>query len=298
MNKMITLIRREFWEHRALWITPLVVAGLILVSAFGGPRNIRIEGDPLHGVSGDRGRALFAVLHWALTVPQYLLMMILLFFYLLDCLYGERRDRSILFWKSLPVSDAATVVSKLLVALVVVPFGVFAIALVTDLAFSGIVSAKGGPINDLLVWDTLLWLQVQALMLGGLMVAVLWYAPVAGYLLLVSAWSKRNPFIWAVVPPFVLIVLERIAFGTENFREFLTYRLFGIWRELGFGKGITQMGMETYVRSRDFATAVPEILRAMNAGGVLANASLWIGIVVAGVLVFAAIRVRQQRDDS
>lgn len=298
MNKMITLVRREFWEHRALWIAPLVIAGLILVSAFGGPRNIRVEGVDASGLPEDRGRALFAVLHWALTVPQYLLMMILLFFYLLDCLYGERRDRSILFWKSLPVSDAATVVSKLLVALVIVPLGVFAVALVTDLLFSGVVSLRGGPINDLLVWDTLLWLQVQALMLGGLAIAVLWYAPVAGYLLLVSAWSKRNPFIWAVVPPFVAIVLERIAFGTEHFRAFLSYRLVGIWSELGFGKGITQMGMATYVRSRDFAAAIPEILRAMNAGSVLANPGLWIGLVLAAAFVFVAIRMRQQRDDS
>lgn len=184
MNALPVLIRREFWEHRALWIAPLAVAALILLAALFGHVEVNLR-DVL---TEEQRRTVFAITQWALTIPQYLVMLVLLSFYLLDCLHAERKDRSILFWKSLPVSDAATVLSKLLVALVVVPLGVYCLTLVTDLLFAGIWALRfGSDAGPLLAWDTGIWLRVHGLMLLGLVIAILWYAPIAGYLLLVSA---------------------------------------------------------------------------------------------------------------
>ena len=107
MNKMLTLVRREFWENRALWAAPLIVGAILLVGAIFG----RVEfGLPLN-IVGDQKRSLFGIITWGLTLPYFITMAIVLYFYLLDSLYSERRDRSILFWKSLPVSDAETVLS-------------------------------------------------------------------------------------------------------------------------------------------------------------------------------------------
>src|SRR5206468_10746510 len=53
-------------------------------------------------------------------------------FYCLDALYGERRDRSILFWKSLPVSDVMAVLSKLAIPIVILPLLSFAVTVATQ----------------------------------------------------------------------------------------------------------------------------------------------------------------------
>ena len=163
-------------------------------------------------------RNLCAVSLGADGAVQFIMMSVQLPYYLLDCLYAERKDRSILFWKALPVSDAQTVLSKLLVALAVVPLGVFVLTLFTDVAASGILAVHfhGSPlVRAFLRWDTQAWLHTQGLILGALIVVMLWYAPLAAYLMLVSAWAKRNAFLWAAMPPLVAMLVEKIAFGTS-----------------------------------------------------------------------------------
>jgi len=113
------LVRRELWEHRALWIAPLIVAALMVVSAFVASVKFRLTHADMHD-EGSEGMTMFSVMQGAVSMPLSLVTLIVLSFYLLDCLYAERKDRSILFWKSLPVSDNLTVLSKLLVALLVV----------------------------------------------------------------------------------------------------------------------------------------------------------------------------------
>jgi ABC-2 type transport system permease protein len=139
LKTMVVLIRRELWEHRALWVTPLIVGGLLVLTAL--PIHIGSLPYGAHGESLATARnhvAMFTLMLWGQAVPQYLVMVIVLSFYLLDCLYAERKDRSILFWKSLPVSDADTVISKLLVGVVLVPFGVYLTAMVSGVLFQSI----------------------------------------------------------------------------------------------------------------------------------------------------------------
>ncbi len=169
---------------------------------------------------------MFALAQWALTLPHYLVMTLLLNFYLLDCLYAERKDRSILFWKSLPVSDGATVASKIVVACVVVPLGTFVLALVTDILFTAIWDLRAVIMHtpELLVWDTVAFLKTQALMFLGLVISILWYAPFLGCFLLASACVRRNVLMWVTVVPLLVVIFEQIAFGTHWLSNFLDYR--------------------------------------------------------------------------
>jgi ABC-2 type transport system permease protein len=295
MNAMPVLVRREFWEHRVLWIAPLVLMGVMLIATLFGSVNVDMQGMHLgaaHQGPPEDGAVVFVLRHLTVLMPMALLLTALQFFYLLDCLYGERRDRSILFWKSLPVSDAATVLSKLLTALVVAPLGIYALALVTDLLASGIILVRldlaASPEAYTLLNSGGVWLHLQALMLGDLGVMALWDAPLAGYLLLVSAWARRHVFVWALFPPLGLIAGEWVAFRTWRIAELLGYRIAGVWDTLGSHAPAGGAG----------ASAVTALFDRLNALPLLARADLWLGLLVGAALVYAAVRIRRYRDDT
>jgi ABC-2 type transport system permease protein len=191
------------------------------------------------------------------------------------------------------VSDGATVASKLLVGLVVAPLGVFAVALVTNLLFTGVWNFRAflGHSDAVMLWDTVVWLKVEAMLLVGLVIAILWYAPLAAYLLLVSAWARRNVLLWATLPPVLAVILERIAFGTHFVGGLLQYRTVGIWRTLGapHALGLKSIG-HGHVASHIFAD--------LNITAALTNIDLWLGLVAAGAFAFAAARIRRYRDDN
>jgi ABC-2 type transport system permease protein len=290
-STLLSLVRREFWEHRALWLGPAVVAGLIVLGALTASVKYRAPNLDMSGDEGPwHGMAMFGVMQGSVTMPLALVTTIVLVFYLLDCLYAERKDRSILFWKSLPVSDGLTVLSKLLVALLLVPLGVFALGLVLSLALTGIwqVNAFLGRLPAIPGWDMAGWLQTELALLLCFAVGALWYAPCAAYLLLVSAWARRNPFLWLILPPVAAQILERVAFGTHYVASFIGYRLFGIWPKLfghmHFGRGRAHM--------------LGAALAQLDLGAALADLDLWLGLAAAAGLTFAAIRIRRYRDDT
>ena len=276
----LTLVRRELWEHGSLIWAPLAMALMIIVVSLvsgmvKGSVDIDLgEARPLPELFGDaeKQRGIFTLVMAGLVLPQLLVAFVVVFFYLLDCLFTERRDRSILFWKSLPVSDAKTVLSKLFVALVAVPLWSWALSLVVGLVVFGVVAAQvsGTPAAGLGTWHGGTWLTVQAAMLGKLAIGVLWYLPVAGWLLLVSVLAKRAPFLWATLPFLVLSLAERIALGSNVVGALVAQRLFGFREEVSL----------------------------MSEFPLLASPGLWIGVAVGAALVYAAIRVRRRSDDS
>jgi ABC-2 type transport system permease protein len=298
LRMFITLVRREFWEHRSLWMTPLAVAGLLLICALPthGAFQINVD-DDVQSLDPQHKAILFALAQWGLSVPHYLVMIIVLNFYLLDCLYAERKDRSILFWKSLPVSDGATVASKLFVGLIVVPVATFAVALVTNLLFTAIWNLRAvfGHSPDLVLWDTVALLKVETLMLLGLIVSILWYAPLVASLLLASAWARRNVLLWVTLVPLVAVIVEKIAFGTRYVSGLIAYRTFGIWESLHVEAAVldsmTRVGQSEVV-------SLPRLLEHINIGPAFTNIDLWLGLVVTGAFAFAAARLRRYRDDS
>jgi ABC-2 type transport system permease protein len=298
-TQLSTLVRRELWEHRALWFVPLATAVLLALCAIPGS-HAEIDIDGAHGPWLSRafgtppGVALFTIAQWAVTVPLYLVALVVLAFYLLDCLYAERKDRSILFWKSLPVSDGLTVISKTLIALLIVPIGVFMLAMATGLAFTGIWNVKVavGHAHAALNWDTLEWLRAELVVLLSVVLAILWYAPVAGYLLLVSAWARRMPFVWANLVIIVPSVLEWFAFRKSFVFDFVAYRLGGIWHTLTLGGGhshlVTPEGL------RPFGT----LLEDLNFRGAFTDIDLWLGVAATAAMVWGAARLRRYRDDT
>jgi ABC-2 type transport system permease protein len=276
----LTGVRRELWEHGSLVWAPLAMALMIIVvSLVSGMVKGSVDFDlgedrPLPELFGDaeKQRGIFTLVMAGLVLPQLLVAFVVVFFYLLDCLFTERRDRSILFWKSLPVSDAKTVLSKLFVALVAVPLWSWALSLVVGLVVFGVLAAQvsGTPAAGLGTWHGVTWLAVQASLLGKLAIGVLWYLPVAGWLLLVSVLAKRAPFLWATLPFLVLSLAERIALGSNVVGALVAQRLFGFREEVSL----------------------------MSEFPLLASPGLWIGVAVGAALVYAAIRVRRRSDDS
>ena len=289
---LLTLVRRELWEHRALWLAPLVVAALLaLVAAIG---RVHIDMDEAPDLTSESQRvALFSIIQFVLAIPLYLVAVFVGSYYLLDCLYAERKDRSILFWKSLPVSDGLTVCSKLLVALVVMPFGVFALALLAHLVYTAILGARVslGSLPPVLSWNSYEWLRTEAVMFLVTLFAVLWWAPIAGYLLLVSAWVRRAPILWSTLPFVVGPVLEWVAFGTRYLLGFIDYRVNGIWEILG-------VGHVNIVSKHGLHHPVGSALEVLDFRHALTAIDLWLGLAVTAALVYAAIRIRRYRDDT
>jgi ABC-2 type transport system permease protein len=217
-------------------------------------------------------------------------MVIVLFFYLLDSLLSERKDRSILFWKSLPVSDTEVVLSKLLTAALVVPLFVLVVSSVLQVLFALVWSIR---FNDtflgdaLMAWDGPTWIKLQGSFLVVIVTAILWYLPLIAYLMVVSVWARRNAFLWAVLPPVAILTIENMILGSNRFGEFLGHRFIGVFelleRKIGSVHG---SGMVT----------VREVLNAVS--GVLTSYETWLGVLVAAVMIFGVIRIRRYRDDT
>jgi ABC-2 type transport system permease protein len=302
MNRLIWLVRRELWEHKAIWVAPAIVIACLLLLVVTG--NVHLG--PIGAMDGNTtlGRfppevqlKLLLIAYAGLALVVYMVMGIVAFFYSLDSLYADRRDRSVLFWKSLPLSDAETVLSKFAVAVVVIPLVALAAALVAQ-----IVVAAGGSAKLAMSGMSagIMW-QPHAIF-GGFVVAllwcvtaILWYAPIIGYLMLASAWAPRAPFLWAVLPPVAIWVLERVVLYSQHVGDFITDRLFGLYRLLssrsdGGDMSDAEVGAEvTKLSNIDLVGSLRDFY---------SSADLWLGVVAAGLLLAAAMWVRRYRDET
>ena len=279
-------VRRELWENRSIYMAPLIAAGVVLfgfgMTAFRLPQ-LRINALALESA---RQRA-------AIELPYDVAAMMIMFtvfivgiFYCLDALHGERRDRSVLFWKSLPVSDRTTVLSKLFVPLVILPALTFAITIVTQLTMlllSTAVLLPSGLAGT--TWNLLPWPRLSMILLYGLVTSALWEAPIFCWLLLVSSWAKRATFLWAVLPWLAISAIEKLAFDTTFFTHMLVRRLTGGF-EAGFVVVKYPKGAHVPVVDR-FTQFDP--LKFLSSPG------LWIGLLVATAFIAAAVRLRRYR---
>jgi ABC-2 type transport system permease protein len=280
LRPMYWSIRRELWENRLVYLAPLAAAALFLV---GFVINMIALRRRMHGVWPVDALHQHSALAMPFELAAALVMGIALIvgiFYTLDALYGERRDRSILFWKSLPVSDLTTVLSKLAIPLVIIPVLSCAIAVATQfiMLLLGSVVLAGSGANIAMLWRQESFFSVSLELFNHMLtVHGLWYAPLYGWLLLVSAGATRAPLIWAVVPPFVICAVEKIAFNTTYFLNMLKYRL---------------IGPETHPAP---GSSMMDQMSAFTAGQFFSEPGLWIGLAIAAVFLTAAVRLRRYR---
>ena len=266
-------VRRELWENRSIYIAPLAAAGLVLVGFV-----IATIGRAM--ATADLARRA-AVLEEPYTFAAGVIMAVAFIvgvFYSLEALHSERRDRSILFWKSLPVSDLTTVLAKASIPILVLPLLSFALILVTQLIMAALSSlvllGSGLPVATL--WTTL-FQSLLMLFYHLVTVHVLWHAPIYGWFLLVSGWARRATFLWAALPPLAIGVFEKIAFNTSHFAAWLGYRLAG---------------------PEDFRHAGEHMSHPMahDLGAFLTTPGLWMGLIVAALFLAAAVRLRRYRE--
>lgn len=273
-------VRRELWENRSLFVAPSIVA---LVELFG-------FGLSIIGLAERRRSALLldpahrrVAIELPYDIAAVMLMMtafIIGLFYSLDALHGERRDRSVLFWKSLPVSDAITVLSKASIPFVILPMITLVVTVATHfvmLLMSSIVLLPSGLAGT--TWTNFNLPQSVLVLAYGLIVTVLWHAPIYGWALLISGLARRATFLWAVLPPLAIGIFEKITFNTTYFGAMLKHRL------LGNG--------ETAFHFSEAGGIAINSLAQLTPGRYLSTPGVWIGLVVAALFLAGAVRLRR-----
>jgi ABC-2 type transport system permease protein len=326
MKTMNWMLRREIWEHKgSLFWAPVVVAAILVFftaasAGYGllmhgaGTFNAMIDGRQVH-ISDFREipvamrESIVQVAggsYLAAAAPLFVMMAFTIFFYCLSALYDERRDRSVLFWKSLPLSDRATVLSKVVTAAVVAPVITTAVALLMALSLL-LIMGLFFAFNGINLFGALLATPALYLaplyVLGTLPVYILWALPTIGWLLMVSSWAKSKVFLWAVgVPIIALVIVKWVDFlvtGNQGMNTGLTY----------FAKEVVNRGLGGLVPGIWFAFSAPSAAMRPREHGIeldsvfaqswmtLAAPGVWIGAAVGIAMIVVAIRMRRWRDE-
>jgi ABC-2 type transport system permease protein len=272
-------VRRELWENRWIYLAPVGVASVFLFGFL--ISMIHLPGK-LHGMSIDLHHRDAIATPYDIVAGLMMLTTILVnVFYCADALYGERRDRSILFWKSMPVSDLTTVLAKASIPLVIVPLLACATAVVAQfimlLLSSAALLASGLSVSPL--WTQLSFFRMSLLLFYHVFTAhTLWPAPVYCWLLLVSGWPRRATLLWAALPVVAIGGLEAIVFRTWHFAALVGTRLIGAAPAIDFGSPDT------------FPTNPMTHITPLN---FLSSPELWLGLALSAAFLAAAVRLRR-----
>jgi ABC-2 type transport system permease protein len=315
MKRLVALLRREFWENKgAFRTTPLIIGGiyiaLMLMSIF---TTAHIDNELYTFKEAVRVLAQQPAEFRATHVHQVMIgssvfftavMAFVVFFYLLGSLYDDRKDRSILFWKSMPASDSLTVASKLLAAMLVAPVMFWLIFIATQVTMALIASVMVLSVGEN-PWSLFLSvmnpLQAWAMLLLSYLASSIWFLPLYGWLLFASAFAPRIPFLFAVIPPVVLAVLQ---IWIDFLRTFtLDSSLFGLIGEwvanspailtvqVQNGRATLALGV-TSTDTFDHAITVGNILDRLFSLQMLG------GLAIAAVFIAGAVWLRQRATDS
>jgi ABC-2 type transport system permease protein len=312
ITKFTALVKREFIEHKTgyLWI-PAILVGLMLVmlllSLVGFGNAIHIDEIKVHGISNlgeglemaeakaaEKGAdlgPLVSLFYWSLSGFAFVALPFVVFFSLLGSLYEERRDRSVLFFKSMPVSDTLEVLAKLVASVCVAPLALLAVViagqLISAFILSFIVMVQGGPFMTLWPLDDMFIGWLSFILFYSLF--ALWIMPLFAWLLLVSSFAPRMPFVFAVLPPVVIGVVEKVFFNSEHF-----FRMLGSRAE-GFGLSFENNMQNLQINGpEDIYSGISLEVFANGLANSLASGSFWMGLLVAGAMLYGAIELRKR----
>jgi ABC-2 type transport system permease protein len=280
-------VRRELWENRSTYVAPLAAAAVVLFGFTLGIVNLAHSLRGLSRLGLPQQAAELAKPYDFAAIAVIFTSLVVGVFYCLGALHNERRDRSILFWKSLPVSDLTTVLSKASIPLVVLPLvtfaTIFAMQSVMLLLSTAVLLPNGQTVEVL--WTQTLSPQGWLELLYSLAALALWHAPIYGWLLLVSGWARRAPFLWAFLPPLALCVVEKIAFDTSYFASLLSDRIGGFTQAFADG-----------AFSDDVHGGAGGPLSQLDPVRFLSSPGLWAGLVAAAAFLAAAVWQRRRRE--
>ena len=316
MNRLMALVKREFWENKgAFRTTPLVIGGiyivlcLMFIITFSHFDNEFQSLKELARFIAQQDIVLRSEIMYAITIsiiPSLftLVLAIVVFFYLLGSLFDDRKDRSILFWKSLPASDTLTMASKLLAAMVLAPVIFWVIYVLTHitimLIFSVVVLSLGeNP------WTLLLGLgnpfKGWSMVLLSYLAQSIWALPLYGWLMLVSSFAPRMPLLFAILPPVVIAVLQIWIEFLQTFT--LKNNLFGVIGEWFANSPLIMSGDD---HGDEFAVALGIPLTktfghevtVANMLDRLFSINMLIGLAVAAVFLGATLWLRRRATES
>ena len=312
LKTTIALMKRETWEHRSFWMVPVSLAGVFLffflwAMFYVVPSEVGLElfVDRL-GDSDSRALSkVSGIFIPGLSVPFMMVMSFIIAFYLLDSLYSERRDRSILFWKSLPVTDAQTVMSKWLTLFVTIPAYTIATVAVLSLVVTfvvGIAVIVGGGNAWTLVWSNYAFFGGLFSLALIVLTQLLWFVPLFGWLMLASAWAKKAPFLWASLPPFAIVILEEMFLDSQRFLHAVGGRLIPFGNDDDFqNAAVLYDDGESNLRLFGDNVRIEgnfEMVSVNMLGDLLATPAFWTGLVFAGACTVGAVWLRRYRDES
>jgi len=321
MSTMKWLIRRELWEHKgAFFWAPLIVAA-VLVLLFGGgflyaiianpSFHVQVKGEEVLAVNGlppavlAKLAAAAASSYLVITAPLFFVLPVVVFFYCMAALYDDRRDRSILFWKSLPMSDAQTVLSKVATALLVAPLATMAIGFAASLILL-VIGLLGGAIKGINLIAPVLanvdFYLAPVYLLSFLPLYILWALPTVGWLLLVSSWAKSRVFLWAVGAPLVALAIlawfdflagrfAGVSMNVKWFGEEIVARvLLGVFPGIWFGE-VDGAALAQQQAGLDGPLLLGTSYATLGTPGV------WIAAAAGCAMIYGAIRLRRWRDE-
>ncbi len=328
MQTLLWLLKREYWEHRGgfFW-APLIAGGvviailllsMIVAEATAARHGVNIGNLNLDRISANMTPDQVATFNSGLaaglmgmSIPIMATLFFVVFFYLLGALYDDRRDRSVLFWKSLPISDLDTVLSKVVAAVLIAPAFAIAALIAMHIVTLILISVYAGihGVNPLpLLWNPAplitMWIKLVCL----IPVNALWALPTAGWLLLCSAFARSKPFLWAVAVPVALgavlgftQLLQQFSIPSAWYWKYIVGRiLFGIvpggWLGVG-GNGTLRAitgGGDTNIELDKF-DLVNSVLSWGHIFDAIGSIDLWIGVAAGAGLVVAAIWFRRRR---
>ena len=314
MNTFKALLQREYWEHRGAFVkTPLVIGvvtvvilllGYLTTERFDQIMNngqaIELGGATLANVDPSLISSFIDIFMLTTGSLYHFVLFVILFFFLLGSLYDDRKDGSILFWKSLPVSDTQTVLSKLLTAVIVAPLIFTACLIISHLLFFIVMSLLlliNGVNPFTILWANINFLNNWGAFLIGCLAQAMWAMPIYGWLLFASSYSKRRPFLLAVFGPLL------VGFVWYWYNAIFEYNVMkvGVFKTIGIlmAKATTPFtsGLGFDFESIDFDArnqSSLELIKSMLNG--LTNSSIYYGMLFAVVMVALAVYVRRFRN--
>jgi len=320
MNAFVWLLKREYWENkggflRAPMITSAILLLLLLIGLLAAAMHlenfhIQIGNFNLNKIivlaSQKEQRLVAQSITVGLSGFSMMIQIVLafvLFFYLIGSLYDDRRDRSVLFWKSLPISDFSTVASKVITAAFTAPLLAFVVTVILQLSiliFLSLFLLLHGA-NPLVLWWPTELLNSWMILLVAVPINALWAMPTYGWLMLVSSFVRSRPFLWAVLVPVMIGVLNSVFEMTWFFnlpKPWYWEHIVG--RSLGGAAPFSWIG-SVVSSMRSIMIHGDDLSISLNwdmLGTVLLSSQLWIGVIVGLGLLTGAVYFRRVRIES